>query len=111
MIGSWLKTHVATVLYVAAMAAVVVCNSAYARHLANGVDARLSYRNCVAIENLKAGQREAAEATIEGNQKLLDAHDLHGAPLPVPRAAIAADIVAKQKVVDRFPPRDCGDPP
>ncbi len=71
----------------------------------------MSYRNCLAIENLKAGQREAAQATIDGDRLLLKDHDENGTSLPVPKQAILDDIAAKQKVVDRFPARDCGKAP
>lgn len=71
------------------------------------LDQRRVYQNCLAIENLKSGQREAAEATIAGDMKLLRDADRQGFPLPVPRDAIIADIAAKQAVIDRYPERAC----
>lgn len=75
-------------------------------HNQNQMDAFIKV-NCGYIEDLKAGQRESAQATITGDKLLLKDHDLNGTPLPVPRQAIIDDIAAKQIVVDRFPAKDC----
>lgn len=75
----------------------------YVHHL----DQKRVYQNCLAIENIKSGQRDTAQATIDGDNKLLRDHDLHDVPLPVPQEAIEADIAAKQAVLDRYPPRVC----
>ena len=82
---------------------IVVALAFYSHHL----DSNQTHRNCIAIENLKAGQRDSAQATIDGDKKLLEDHDKHGMPLPVPRQAVLDDIAAKQKTVDRYPPRKC----
>lgn len=89
-------------LYFAAVAAVVVSLVIVAL-LVNSV----AVANCKQIEELKAAQREEAQATITGDKLLLADHDKNGTPLPVPRAAVEADIGAKQRTVDRFPPKTC----
>lgn len=73
----------------------------------HNLDEKRVYQNCLAIENLKSGQREAAQATIDGDRKLLRDSVQQGFPLPVPRVAIVADIAAKQAVIDRYPERKC----
>lgn len=92
------------------MLGLLVSGFVYTHHQVRSFDARQTYRNCMAIENLKGSLREAAQATIEGDLKLLDDSDKNGTPLPVPRQAIEDDITAKQKVVDRFPARPCVEP-
>jgi hypothetical protein len=62
-------------------------------------------RYCMSIENLKAGQREQAQATIDGNNLLLK-NNPDGLP-GFPRSVIEADTAAKQRTVDRYPPRPC----
>lgn len=76
-------------------------------HHVKGLDHKRVYENCLAIENIKSGVREQAQATIDGDKLLLMSHDSDGTPLPVPRAAVLADIATKQAVVDRYPPRIC----
>lgn len=61
--------------------------------------------NCRNIEALKAGQREEALATIAGDTAFLAAHPKGTQDFPA--AVVRADIAAKQKTVDRFPPRKC----
>lgn len=67
------------------------------------VDRReMSHRNCRAIENLKAGQREKAQVAIDGEHKLL----LQTLP-KVQRQVIVANLKANQDTIDRYPPRKC----
>lgn len=64
-----------------------------------------AHHACIAVENLKDGQREQAQATIDGDNALLKTHP-NGLP-GFPRSVILADRAAKQKTVDRYPPRTC----
>lgn len=63
------------------------------------------HSNCIAIEELKAGQREEAQATIDGDRAFLKAHP--GGTDQFPESVVQADIDAKQKTVDRYPPKRC----
>lgn len=66
---------------------------------------QIALRNCRQIEELKAAQREEAQATIAGNLAFLEANP--GGTDQFPEAVVRADIAAKQKTVDRFPPKTC----
>lgn len=61
---------------------------------------------CAATENLKDGQRDVAQATIDGDLAFLKAHP--GGTPDFPEAVVRDDIAAKQDVIHRYPPRDCG---
>lgn len=61
------------------------------------------HRNCRAIENLKAGQRERAQVAIDGENTLLRV----GGITAVRRQVLIANRRANREIVARYPPRDC----
>lgn len=84
---------------------VFVCAAVFLAWYSHHLDSSQTHRNCLAIENLKGGQRANAQATIDGDLAFLKAHP--GGTVDFPEAVVNADIEAKQKIVDRYPERKC----
>lgn len=101
----WVRKHRVDILIVTAFVSLFVV-VIWVRH----TNSQLAHRNCLAIENLKAGQRDQAQATVNGDNLLLFRHAKFGDPLPVPREAVIGDRNAKLKTVHRYPARECPKP-
>lgn len=76
----------------------------YERH----VDHRILSQLCNTAENLKAGQREAAQDSIRNNREFLRVHP--GGTDDFTEAVIRRHIAGKIKIVNRYPPRKCPKP-
>jgi hypothetical protein len=101
---SWLRDRWGDLAVLAVFVGSLIVMGVYVHHQTS----QLSERNCRAIENLKGGQRDAAQATIDGDNAFLKVHPDGTADFP--EAVVRADIAAKQSIVDRYPPKPCPKP-